>query len=97
MVAIGGLLFNGGASGNELGIDVAGGVEAEVSDLDEATWQDVEEESANEFEGCEPAGLAVAGEEDDVVVVDVTEAMVGDGDPVSVLAEIAKERIGLVE
>jgi hypothetical protein len=41
-------------------MDVAGGVEAEVSDFDEAAWQDMLEESANEFVMVKLAGLVVA-------------------------------------
>lgn len=41
MVAVCGVLLDCGASEGELGIDVASGVEAEVSHFDEASGQDV--------------------------------------------------------
>jgi hypothetical protein len=81
----------------KLGVDVAGGVKAEVSYLHEGEWQDMEEKSAHEFQRRELADFVVAGPEDDVVVIDVEDAMVGNGDPVSVEAEVTEERIWLLE
>jgi hypothetical protein len=91
------LPFESGACDSQLGADVAGGIETEVSDLDEAGWQDVQEKSAHEFQRGEVADFLFAGSEDDMVVVDVEDAMVGDGDPVGIQAEVTKERLGLLE
>lgn len=91
------LPFESGACDRKLGVDVAGGIETEVSGLDEAGWQDVQEKSAHEFQRGKLADLLVAGSEDDTVVVDVEDTMVGDGDPVGIQAEVTKERVGLLE
>jgi hypothetical protein len=93
VVALGSLPLDSGAGGGELGIDATCGVEAEVPDLDEAAGKDVEEKSAHEFHGRKLAGLLVAGSKDDVLVVDAKDAMIGDGDPVGIEAEVAKERV----
>src|SRR6266540_5396591 len=80
------------ARGGELGVDVAGGEQAVVADLDEAARQNVLEESADEFERLEAAHLPAARAKHDLAITDVEEAMVRDGDAVGVLAEIAQER-----
>jgi hypothetical protein len=96
-VAVGCLAFDGGASGGELRIDVGSGIETEVPDLDETAGHDVQEESADELDRGKLTGLVVAGAEDDVVVVDAEDAVIGDGDAVGVEAEVAKEGIWLLE
>jgi len=68
-----------------------------VPDLDEAARKDVLEESSNEFERCELASVLVAGSKGHQVVIDVEDAVVGDGNPMGVKAEVAKERVRLLE
>jgi hypothetical protein len=64
-------VFNQGSGNDEFGIDVAGGVQAEVSDLHEDARQDVERKSPHEFQNHEPADLFAASAKDDFVAVDV--------------------------
>ena len=97
MVAVGDLLLECAASGGQLGIDIAGCIETEVPHLDKGSWQDVKEKSLNEFDGRKLAGLVVAGSEYDMLVVDVENSVIGDGDPVGVQAEVAKEGVGSFE
>jgi len=57
-------------------MDTARCVQAEVSDFHEAARQDVQKKSEHEFQGSEPADLLAACAEDDLVVIDVYQAMV---------------------
>jgi hypothetical protein len=57
--------------GLKLGVDVGGGEKAVVTDLDESSRQNVQEESAHEFHGVDRGGLAVFGAEADVVSIKV--------------------------
>ena len=84
------------ASG-EFGMDVARGVQAEVPDLHEAARQDVQKKTAHEFQDREPTDFLVARAEDDLVVIDVQQPLVRDGDPVGVQAKVLKESIGFSE
>jgi hypothetical protein len=81
-----------GAGLGELGVDVAWGEQAEVPDLHEAARQDVLEKATHEFEGGDPADVTAARAEEDLLVVDVEQTVVGDGDAMGVLAEVAEER-----
>jgi len=57
----------------------------------------VKQESAHEFEGREPTDLLAARAEDDFIVIDVEQALVRDGNPVGVLAQVAKEGVGFAK
>jgi hypothetical protein len=65
-------------------MDAARGVQTEVSDFHEAARQDVQKKSEHEFQGSEPADFLAACAEDDLVIIDVHQAMVRDGYPVRV-------------
>jgi hypothetical protein len=78
-------------------MDTARCVQAEVSDFHEAARQDVQKKSEHEFQGSEPADLLAACAEDDLVVIDVYQAMVRDGNPMCVQAEVAEESVGFSE
>lgn len=69
------------------------GEEAVVSDLDEAFREDVEEEAVDEDEGREGGsgprqGGAIFDAEGDLVIVDVEDTVVGDGDAEDVGSEV---------
>ena len=83
--------------GGELVVDVGAAVEAEVPDLVEARGEDVEEEAPDELLGREGDLSAVLGAEGDGVVVEGDEAVVGDGDPVGVAAEVGEDLASLLE
>jgi hypothetical protein len=86
--------FNPSTGNGEFGIDVACGIQAEVSDFHEGARQDVKQESAHEFQGREPTDLFAARAEDDFTVIDVEQALVRDGNPVGVKTKVAKEGVG---
>ncbi len=89
--------FNPSTGDGEFGIDVACGIQAEVSDFHEGARQDVKQESAHEFQGREPTDLLAARAEDDFIVIDVDQALVRDGNPVGVKTKVAKEGVGFAE
>jgi len=78
----------------ELGVDVAGGVQAEVTDLGEPRGQHVVEKPANELERSHGDGLATLGGETYPAVVDGLDALVGDANAVGVATKIAKDLLG---
>ena len=90
-------LLDSGTGDGEPEVDIARCVQAEVPDLHEAARQDVLEKPAHEFERRKPTDAPVTGAEDDLAVIDVEQAVVGDGDPVGVEAKVAKERVGFSE
>jgi len=79
------------------------GEEAEVANAHEAAWQQVQEEAAQELfdrQGHEPLLVAVGGitpAESDVAVSQSNQAAVGNGDAMSVSAEIAQHMFGPAE
>jgi hypothetical protein len=89
--------FNPSTGEGEFGIDVACGIQAEVSDFYEGARQDVKKESAHEFQGRESTDLLAARAENDFIVVDVEQALVRDGNPVGVKTKVAKEGVGFAE
>lgn len=90
----------GFAAEGEQAPPVAVGEQPEVADADEAVGQDVEQETADEFESGQPQGLpafgvgAVLGEEKDAVALEADETLVGDRDAVRVAAEVAEDVSG---
>src|SRR5712692_365626 len=64
--------------------DVGGCEQAEVTDLDEAGGQDVQQEAADELVGGKGGTLAVLGSEGDAAILEGNEALVGDADAVGV-------------
>ncbi len=72
------------------------GKEAEVADADEAAWQHVEQEAAEELidrQSHEPLSVAVCGiapSESDFAIGKSKQPVVGDGNAVGVVAEIAQ-------
>lgn len=81
-----------GPRGGELGVDVAGGEQAMMADLDEALGQHVQHEPPEKLVGGERDGGRTAGAEGDAALVEGDEAMVADADPVGVLAEVAEDQ-----
>ena len=79
------------ASHLEFRAGVGGGDETVVADLDEASGQDVQEESAHELDGVDGGGISVLGAETDGVPVEGDEALVGETDPVGVTAEVLED------
>jgi len=73
------------------------GEKAEVTDTHEAIGQDVEEEAADEFVGIERDGLfsipifSISIAQDDLAVLDVEDAVVGERDAVGVAAEVVED------
>lgn len=90
-------LFDVGARGDQFCVDVAGGQQAEVTDLDEAARQDVLQEAAHEFQRREATHLFVPRAKDDFRVVDVEQSAVRDGNAVGVEAQIPKQRARILE
>ena len=83
-----------GPGAGEAAIDVAGGQEPGVADLDEAAWQAVVEESAQEFDGGQRGGAVAAGAKHDGVVFDAQEARVANGYAVGVAGEVPVDLLG---
>ena len=81
----------------KLAVDVGGGEQAEVADLDEAAGQDVEQEAADEFVRGERDGGAVLGGEGDAAFVEAAQALVGDADAVGIAAEVLEDLLGAAE
>jgi hypothetical protein len=70
------LIREASASDLKLGVDVGGGDEAVVADLDEARRQDVKQESAHELDTIDGGGVAVLGAEAHVASVEADEALI---------------------
>ena len=70
-------------------VDVNGGEEAEVTDLDETVGKDVLEKAANELDRVARRGGMPAGAKDDARGVGVDEAGVRNGDAMGVATEVA--------
>jgi len=81
----------------EAGRGVAGGMEAVVTDLDEARRQYVLEEAGEERLSGKADALAVLGPEGDVRLVHGDEASVGEAYSVRVSAEVADHLLGTAE
>lgn len=86
-------------SGDELGA-TAIGLKAEMSDPDEAPWQDVPQEALDEvrcIEGHEAPGIAssaVAVAEGHLARFEAHQALVADGDAMRVAAEVTQHLVG---
>ena len=76
------------ASDGEPCIHVARGHQAEVADFDEAPGQDVKQEAADEFMVGQSGSAAVLGGKADTVLVHGDEALIGDGHPMRVAAQV---------
>ena len=72
-------------------VDVARGMQAKVTDFDEAYRQDMVEKTAREFGRRKSCRLIAPGAEDDRVVFNADDPCVADGDPVGVTAKILKD------
>ena len=89
-----------GAADEEIGFSIAVGEESEMSDAHEAAREDVEEEASNEFKGMESHGFSavlvsvILPGERHRFIVHGKDAMIGDGDAVSVSAEIGDDLFG---
>ena len=79
----------------ELGVDVAGGEQAMMSNLDEALGQDVEHEASEKLVDLEGDASVAAGPEGDIAAVEGDEAMIAEADAMGVLTEIAED-LGVV-
>ena len=79
---------------DELARDGTGRPKAEVTDLDEASGKDMEEEAADEFLDGERDDLGVLAAEGDVGFRQGAEALIGDGDAMGIAAEIAEDLAG---
>ncbi len=62
-----------------------------MADLDESPRQDVLEESRDELVGGKTGDGVALGPEEDALVCEVEEALVGDADTVGVAAEVSKD------
>ena len=80
-----------GAGGGELCVDVAGGEQAVMADLDEAFGEDVEDEASKKLVGRESDLRRTACAKGDAVLVEGDEAVIADADTMGVLAEVAKD------
>lgn len=78
----------------EARVDVDGGEEAEVTDLDETLGQDVLEKAANELDRVARRGGMAAGAKDDARGVGADEAGVRNGDAMGVATEVAVDLLG---
>ena len=83
---------------DELGVDVTGRLEAEVTDFYETFWQDVQQKATDKFlmwqgDG-QGGGLVAFCDEGDAVVIAGNQAVIGDGDPVGVSAEVVEDLLG---
>jgi hypothetical protein len=82
---------------------VAVGKQSEVADLDETGRQDVEQETADEFdriEGHDAAAVAMTGvapAEAHMSVVEAEESSVGDGNPMRVAGQVLQHMLGSAE
>ena len=87
----------------EFGFDVSGCHEAEVPDPDKAFGQHVEEEATDKLGGRQVDAsvrsglLIVPGPEGDRLPIEGHESLVGDGHPVSVMAQVAEDVPGATE
>ena len=81
----------------EARVDVDGGEEAEVADLDEALGKDMLEKAANEFDRVARRGGLAAGAKDDAIGVGADEAGVGNGDAMGVAPEVTEDLRGAAE
>ena len=86
-----------GSGLGKAGANVAGCVQAVVSELDEAGGQDVLHEPIDEVVAVEGTCVAVLGEEGDGVRIDAHQTLVADGDAVGVAAKVFEKipRTGL--
>jgi hypothetical protein len=75
-------------------VDVGRCVQPEVPDLVETGRQDMEQEAADERLGAHGGAPTDPGREGDGVVGDGDEAVIGDGDPVGVAAEVGEDLPG---
>ena len=91
------------AAGGDFVGSVTVGEESEVADADKARGQDVEEKAAQELEGVEREGFfhtavtVILPAEKDAAVLDLEQAMIGDGNAVGVAAEIVDDLGGAAE
>jgi hypothetical protein len=81
----------------KLGVDVAGGEEAVMANLDEAFGQDVQDEATEKLLGRQSDFGVAASAERDAAVIERDEAMVADADPVGILAEVAEDLLLVAE
>ena len=75
----------------ELRGGVAGSKQAVVTDLHEATWEDVEQEAPNELVRREGHAVAALGHEANAVGLDALQALIGETHAVGVAAEVPKD------
>lgn len=73
------------------------GVDADVTELVKALWQDMLDEATEELDGVQADATFAAGAEGDAVRAKREDARVGDGDAVSVTAKIFDDMRGTAE
>ena len=78
-------------------MDVAGGEQAMMADLDEAFGEDVEDEASKKLVGRESDLRRTARAKGDAVLVEGDEAVIADADTMGVLAEVAKDLLLVAE
>jgi len=82
---------------------VSVGQEAEVTDADIACRQDMKKEPADKLVGLEGHSLLtvmvgiIPPEEGDLVVLEGEDAVITDGDPMGISAEVLKDPLGAIE
>lgn len=78
-------------------VHIAGGKEAMMAHLDEAFWQDVQDEAAKKLLGLESDLGVAACAESDAARIESDEAMIADADAMGVLTEVAKDLVLVAE
>jgi len=78
-------------------VDVAGGEQAVMADLDEAFGEDMEDEASKKLVGRESDLVRTACAKGDAVLVEGDEAVIADADTMGVLAEVAKDLLLVAE
>jgi hypothetical protein len=68
-----------------------------VADLDEASGEDVQEESTYELDGVDGGGVAVLGAKAVVLFVEAEEALVREADPVGVSGKVSEHLVWTAE
>jgi hypothetical protein len=77
--------------GGELGVDVSGGEQAMMADLDEALGEDVQHEAPEKLVDVEGDARLASRAEGDVASVEGDESLIAEADTVGVLVEVGED------
>lgn len=78
-------------------MDIARGHQPVVADFDEALGQDVHEKATDKLFWGQCDGVLAPGDEGDAVIIHGDQAVIGDGDPVGVAAEVFEDLLRATE